>query len=135
MARPSAAWIIRATVAVPSVARMDWLVSIWISKPIRPGSSPRAFSKASSRRTIAVTCSAYVTFGSVRTSPSGRPPASISPVRKMSRVRMPRSRTGASMHFMRMPMYGAAVPSRYASAISRAARAAASSSSVSGRGP
>ena len=48
---------------------------------------------------------------------------------------MPRSRTAASMHFMRMPMYGAAVPFAYASATSRAARAAASSSSASGRGP
>ncbi|CAM5369919.1 hypothetical protein SHIRM173S_01471 [Streptomyces hirsutus] len=48
---------------------------------------------------------------------------------------MPRSRTAASMHFIRMPVYGAAVPSRCASAISRAARAAASSSSASGRLP
>ncbi len=48
---------------------------------------------------------------------------------------MPRSRTGASMHFIRMPMYGAAVPFSYASAIRRAARAAVSSSSASGRGP
>lgn len=48
---------------------------------------------------------------------------------------MPRSRTAASMHFIRMPMYGAAVPFRYASLISRAARAACASSSASPRPP
>lgn len=48
----------RATVAVPSEATMDWLVSIWISKPIRPGRRPRADSKASSSLTKALTCSA-----------------------------------------------------------------------------
>lgn len=130
-----AASIMRATAAVPSAARMDWLVSIWISKPSRPAGSPWACSNASRSRTKALTCSGYVTLGSVRTSPSGRPPARIRPVRKMSVVRMPRSRTAASMHFIRMPMYGAAVPLPYASETSRAARAAASSSSASGRGP
>ena len=44
---------------------------------------------------------------------------------------MPRSRTAASMHFMRMPMYGGALPSSHAARTSRAARAAASSSSAS----
>ncbi|CAM5671077.1 hypothetical protein SSPIM334S_08030 [Streptomyces spiroverticillatus] len=114
----------RATVAVPSAPRMDWPVSIWISKPIRPSGRPCAFSKASTSRTIAVTCSQYVTLGSVRTRPSGRPPFSIRPVRKTSKVRMARSRTGASKHFMRMPVYGAAVPSLYEAATRRAARAA-----------
>lgn len=52
---------------------MAWVVSIWISKPMRPGASPRAFSNSSHSRTIAVTCSAYVTLGRVSTRPSGNP--------------------------------------------------------------
>lgn len=53
----------------------------------------------------------------------------------MSVVRMPRSRTLDSMHFMRMPMYGAFVPLEKASETRRAARAAAWSSSSSERTP
>ncbi len=53
----------------------------------------------------------------------------------MSVVRMPRSRTLDSMHFMRMPMYGALVPLEKASETRRAARAAAWSSSSSERTP
>ncbi len=48
---------------------------------------------------------------------------------------MPRARTGASMHLIRMPTYGGALPSATAAVISSAARTAAASSSASGRGP
>ena len=51
-------------------------------------------------------------LGQRQDEPFGQSPVSSRPVRKMSRVRMPRSRTAASMHFMRMPTYGAAVPFR-----------------------
>lgn len=48
---------------------------------------------------------------------------------------MPRSRTAASMHLIRIPTYGGALPSATAALTSRAARTAAASSSASGRGP
>lgn len=48
---------------------------------------------------------------------------------------MPRSRTAASMHFMRMPIQGGAVPSAVIAVTVRAAASAAASSSASGLAP
>ncbi len=89
------------------------VVSIWISKPIRPAGEAvclleRVAQPGPSRRPAR----GSLTFGRVSTSPPGRPPAASRPVRKMSRVRMPRSRTAASMHFIRMPGTGRRRPRR-----------------------
>ena len=92
--RPSAAWIIRAT--VPCRRRRGRPAAS------RPGSRTAAAGPAARTppparahaSTIAATCSSDVTFGQRDHEPSGRPPASTSVPRNRSSVRSPRRRVG-----------------------------------------
>ena len=132
-----AAFAIFRGVTSPSELIIDCVVSIIISIFRSPEFSAESASSTLNSPIRAAACSGISTLGKVTTKFSGStPPLSLSNVlRKISKVRTPRSTNSRLKGLIRMPMNGGSVPCFIPEATAFAPCTATVSSSSSGRIP